>query len=474
MSVHSSIPSTGANVSTHFNVINPSTGLVLDTCPNTTQDEFDLIIQQANQAFAQWSNTLDAERANALLAMADLIDAHSAEIATLLTQEQGKPLKGLGSEFEVQIVRDWLRATAAMSLENKVLEDSAERKALLVRKPVGVVASITPWNWPLMIAIWHIAPAIRVGCSVVIKPANNTPLSTRLMVDILNQALPPGVLNVVTGDIGHTLSAHRDIHKVIFTGSTPVGRTIMRNASTSLKPLTLELGGNDAAIVLPDIIVAERAEALFWGAFINNGQTCLAIKRLFVHADIYDEMCAALVQIASSMPMGDGLDEGNIFGPIQNAAQYTKVYELVEDAINAGGRILCGGLPSNDMKAGKSGGFFFPLTIIADAAAGMRVVDEEQFGPVLPIIKYTDVDAAIASANDCELGLGGSIWSNDIEQAAALASQLECGSVWVNNHGQVLPHIPFGGVKQSGLGVEFGEEGLLAYTRSQALVMPNL
>jgi acyl-CoA reductase-like NAD-dependent aldehyde dehydrogenase len=466
MSVNSPISAT------HFGVINPATGQLLDVCPNTTQAQFDTIIERANQAFIAWSKTSDAERAKALNVMADLIDEHATDIATLLTQEQGKPLKGLGSEFEVQIVRDWLRATAAMSLEDKVLEDSAERKAMLVRKPVGVVASITPWNWPLMIAIWHIAPAIRVGCSVVIKPANNTPLSTRLMVDILNKALPEGVLNVVTGDIGHSLSAHPDIHKVIFTGSTPVGRTIMRNASASLKPLTLELGGNDAAIVLPDIDIVQRAEALFWGAFINNGQTCLAIKRLYVHADIYDELCAALVQIATSMPMGNGLDEANIFGPIQNAAQYEKVYDLVVDAMNAGGRILCGGLPKGTGE-NEPVGYFFPLTIIADAAEGMRVVDEEQFGPVLPIIKYTDIGAAIASANNCELGLGGSVWSDDIELAATLATQLECGSVWVNNHGQVLPHIPFGGVKQSGLGVEFGEEGLLAYTRSQAVVLPK-
>jgi acyl-CoA reductase-like NAD-dependent aldehyde dehydrogenase len=451
----------------YFDVINPATGDVFDTCPDCTEEQLDNAVLAANQAFASWSVTSDEVRSNTLIKMADLIEENSKALAKLLTLEQGKPIKGLGAEFKVQVARDWLRANAAMSLENKVIEDSDERPATLIRKPVGVVASITPWNWPLMIAIWHIAPAIRVGCTVVLKPANNTPLSTLLMVDILNKALPTGVLNVITGDVGHKLTSHSGIHKVIFTGSTPVGKTIMKNAANSLKRLTLELGGNDAAIVLPDVNVAEIAEGLFWGAFVNNGQTCLAIKRLFVHDDMYDEMCDALSQIATSMPMGDGLDEQNIFGPIQNENQYNRIIELVEDATNHGARIVCGGAP----KKGK--GYFYPLTIVANATEGMRLVDEEQFGPVLPIIKYSDIDQVIASANRCDMGLGGSVWAKDKEQARAIAVQLECGSVWINGHGQIMPHIPFGGIKQSGMGVEFGEEGLLEYTTSQAMHFPK-
>jgi len=451
----------------HFNVINPATGEIIESCLNCSAEQLDSAVLGANNAFKTWSKTSDAERVITLNKMADFIEENATELARLLTLEQGKPLKGYGAEFEVQIVCDWLRATAAMPLEEKVLEDSDERLALLVRKPIGVVASITPWNWPLMIAIWHIAPAIRVGCTVVIKPANNTPLSSLLMVELLNKALPSGVLNIITGDIGHKLSYHPGIHKVIFTGSTPVGRIIMKNAAESLKKLTLELGGNDAAIVLPDVNVAEIAQGLFWGAFINNGQTCLAIKRLFVHADIYDEVCEALTEIATEMPMGDGLDETNLFGPIQNKTQFQKVIELVEDAKHCGARILCGGSPIG------GNGFFYPLTLVADATEGMRLVDEEQFGPALPLIKYTDIDQAIASANSSELGLGGSVWSKDIDQAKLIASQIESGSVWINTHGQVLPHIPFGGVKQSGLGVEFGEEGLLEYTRSQAMHIPK-
>jgi len=456
-----------SNTESHFKVINPATGEVVDTCRNCSEVQLEDTVSVAKKAFKLWSKTTNDDRVSALNKMADIVEENAEQLARLLTLEQGKPLKGLGAEFEVGIVCDWLRATAAMSFDNKIVEDSDERQAVLVRKPIGVVASITPWNWPLMIATWHIAPAIRVGCTLVIKPANNTPLSTLLMVELFNQALPSGVLSVITGDVGHKLSSHPDIDKVIFTGSTPVGRLIMKSAAPSLKILTLELGGNDAAIVLPDVDVAKIAEALFWGAFINNGQTCLAIKRLFVHADIYDEVCAALTNIATAMPMGDGLNEKNIFGPIQNQAQFNRVCALVDEAKEQGARVLCGG----SAIAGK--GFFYPLTLVADAKQGMRLVDEEQFGPALPIIKFTDVEQAINSANHCEMGLGGSVWSNDIAQAKLIAIQIESGSVWINNHGQVLPHIPFGGVKQSGIGVEFGEEGLLQYTSTQALHIPK-
>lgn len=448
---------------TTFDVINPSTGKLLNTCPNSTEEQLDSAVAAANVAFKSWSQTSDQVRVDALNKMADLVAENADELAKLLTQEQGKPLKGVGSEFEVEAVVGWLRATAAMSIEPKILEDGDERQAVLFRKPVGVVASITPWNWPLMIAIWHLAPAIRVGCTVVIKPANLTPLSTLLMVDILNKALPNGVLSVITGHVGHQLSSHQGIHKVVFTGSTPVGKVVMKSAADSLKRLTLELGGNDAGIVLPDVNAKEIAEGLFWGAFINNGQTCAALKRLYVHEDVYEQVCEALTEIASHMPMGDGLDENNIFGPIQNKSQFNLVSELVEDAKNSGASILCGGeaLPGN--------GNFYPLTLVANAVEGMRIVDEEQFGPALPIIKYSDIDDAIAQANRSDLGLGGSVWSKDIELAKSIAARIESGSVWINGHGQLLPHVPFGGVKSSGLGVEFGQEGLHEYTTMQSM-----
>ncbi len=455
------------NPSALFDVINPATEEVIDTCLDATENDLNSTVSLANHAFNTWSQTSDEERRDTIIKMASLIKKNSAALAKLLTQEQGKSLKVLGAEFEVQIVHDWLLATADMSLQDKVIEDSDERKALLVRKPIGVVGSITPWNWPLMIAIWHIAPAIRVGCTVVIKPSNNTPLSTLLMVEILNQALPIGVLNVITGDIGHKLSSHPGIDKLVFTGSTPVGKTIMQNASYSLKRLTLELGGNDAAIVLKDANVADIAESLFWAAFINNGQTCLAIKRLYVHDDIYDDVCEALRQIAVSMPMANGLDENCVFGPVQNKTLLNKVSDLVEDAKAHGGKILCGG------QAQKGDGYFYPVTLVADADDDMRLVQEEQFGPALPILRFTDINDALERVNKSELGLGGSVWSADADAALAVANKMQCGSVWINSHGQVMPHIPFGGLKQSGLGCEFGEEGLLAYADTQAVHIPK-
>lgn len=451
----------------NIEVINPATEEVVGQCADCTSEQLDQAVSAAREAFKSWSKSSGQTRSNALNAMADLLEANADELARLLTQEQGKPLKGLGSEFEVQGCIGWLRANAAMSLPVKTVEDGDERQALLIRKPVGVVASITPWNWPLMIAIWNLAPAIRVGCSVVLKPASNTALSTLRMVEILNEALPAGVLNVVAGDVGHQLPNHPGIDKVAFTGSTPVGRKVMANAADGLKCLTLELGGNDAGIVLPDSKIEEIAEGLFWGAFINNGQTCAALKRLYVHESQYDKVCEALTEIATNMPMGNGLDESNIFGPVQNKKQFNFVADLVEDARERGGRVLCGGKPID----GK--GFFYPLTLLADVTDGMRIVDEEQFGPVLPIIKYSDLDDVIERANASEYGLGGSVWSSDIEKAKEIAAQIESGTVWINSHGQVSPLIPFGGVKNSGIGVEHGDEGLMEYTTNQSMVIPK-
>ena len=237
----------------------------------------------------------------------------------------------------------------------------------------------------------------------------------------------------------------------------------MRNAADTLKRLTLELGGNDAGIVLPGTDIGAIAEGVFGSAFLNMGQTCAALKRLYVHESQYEDMCRHLVAIAARQKVGNGLDEGTSFGPIQNRDQFERVCELVEDARAAGARILCGGEPL----PGK--GYFYPPTLVADIADGTRLVDEEQFGPVLPVIRYRDVDEAVRLANASTNGLGGSVWSGDPEAARAVANRLECGTVWINGHAEVLPHCPFGGCKMSGFGVEFGLEGLLEYTRPQLL-----
>jgi acyl-CoA reductase-like NAD-dependent aldehyde dehydrogenase len=359
----------------------------------------------------------------------------------------------------------WTRVTAELELPVEVLQDDAQARIEVHRKPLGVVGSITPWNWPLLIAVWHVIPALRVGNTVVMKPSEFTPLATLRFIELANAILPPGVLNLVTGEgeVGAAISAHPDIDKIVFTGSTPTGRRIMEKAAGNLKRLTLELGGNDAGIVLPDVDPKAIAPRLFGAAFHNNGQTCACLKRLYVHESIYEPLCAELARLANAAVVGDGLDEGTELGPLQNARQYDVVSGLVEDARKHGVRILAGG------QAPEGKGFFYAPTIVADAREGMPLVDEEQFGPALPVIPYSDIDEVIARANRNPNGLGGSIWSTDAARASELAQRLECGTAWVNEHGAVQPDAPFGGVKQSGMGVEFGQHGLAEYTSIQTV-----
>jgi acyl-CoA reductase-like NAD-dependent aldehyde dehydrogenase len=290
-------------------------------------------------------------------------------------------------------------------------------------------------------------------------------LSTIRLVELINEVLPPGVVNVITGEneIGAAMTSHPGIAKITFTGSAATGRKVMVSAAETLKRLTLELGGNDAGIVLPDADPKEIAEGLFWGAFINSGQTCAAMKRLYVHDSIYDKVCTELTAYARKVVVGDGLQANSALGPVQNLLQFNIVAEYVEEARAKGGRVLLGGDPSNGP------GHFYPVTLVADVGEGCKLVDLEQFGPALPIIRYTDVRDAIARANDNPAGLGGSVWSRDTSKAREVAAQLECGMVWINRHGTIQPNAPFGGVKQSGFGVEFGVEGLKEFTTVQTM-----
>ncbi|HKR93163.1 aldehyde dehydrogenase family protein [Novosphingobium sp.] len=437
-------------------VINPADGNVLATVDGVSAAQAEAAISSARAAFPAWAALPEEDRQRLMLRCADIIEQHAEELATLLTQEQGKPLNGLGSRFELSMAATWTRNAANLSLPVDIIQSDDQAHVAVHRMPLGVVAAIVPWNWPLLIAIWQVMPAIRAGNTVVLKPSPFTPLSTLRLVELLQDALPAGVLNAVVGDeaVGPTMTAHPDVAKVSFTGSSATGRRIMASAASTLKRLTLELGGNDAGIVLPDCDPDEIAEALFWSAFINNGQTCVALKRLYVHEDIYDRVCDALLAYARTVKVGDGRDESSQLGPIQNRLQYEKVSRLVERARADGARILCGGEPSEE------DGYFYPVTLIADVTDGTPIVDEEQFGPALPIIRYSDVNDAIRRANATEVGLGGSIWSKDIAKARSLATRLECGTAWVNKHGPIRPDTPFGGIKASGFGVQFGPLGL--------------
>jgi acyl-CoA reductase-like NAD-dependent aldehyde dehydrogenase len=371
----------------------------------------------------------------------------------------------MGSRFEMGGAGAWSGYTAGLSLPVRVLQDNEQGRVELHRKPVGVVGSITPWNYPVLIAVWHVLPALRTGNTVVIKPSPNTPLATLRMVQLLNEVLPAGVINSVscddkTSNLGAQMSAHPGIRKIVFTGSSGTGKRVMQSAASTLKRLTLELGGNDAGIVLPDADAKAIAEGLFWGGFINNGQTCAAMKRLYVHDSIHADVCEHLVAYARQVRMGDGMDEQSLLGPVQNRAQFDIVSRLVGDAKKKG-EVLLGGEPGD--------GLFFPATIVAGLKNGDSLVDTEQFGPALPVIRYSDVNEAIRSANDSENGLGGSVWSSDIDHAKRIASRMECGSVWINKHGAIQPNAPFGGVKSSGVGVEFTEDGLKEYTDPQVI-----
>ena len=451
-----------------FGVRNPATGEVFAQCPVAEAAHLDQAVAAAQKAFTTWSRVDDAVRKAKVHALADILEKNMPELMEILTNENGKPLggyQGIGSGMELGGSIAWTRVTAEFSLPIDVIQDNEDARIEVHRKPLGVVGSIPPWNWPLMIAIWHVMPALRTGNTVVIKPSSLTPLTTMRFVELANEVLPPGVLNIVTAEsgIGSAMAKHPGINKIVFTGSTPTGKSIMQNGATNLKRCTLELGGNDAGIVLPDVDPKEVAPKLFMTGFHNNGQTCACLKRLYVHADVYDDICREMAAIAGSVRIGNGLEEEVDFGPLQNEDQLKFVCELAEDAKKAGGRFLCGG------KRPEGPGYFFPITLVADVTDGTRLVDEEQFGPILPIIKYSDIDDAIRRANRSPFGLGGSIWSKDMEKAKQLASRLECGTAWVNDHASIQPDAPFGGVKESGYGVEFGHYGLEEYTSIQTL-----
>ena len=453
-----------------FDVINPATGEAFASVPAGTVADLNAAVAAARTAFPAWSRTPDAERKGLVHALAGLLEANMPALMELVTKETGKPLGGLngvGAGMEVGGSIAWTHVTADLELPVEVIQDNDDARIEVHRKPLGVVASITPWNWPLMIAIWHVMPALRAGNTVVIKPSELTPVATLRFVELANTVLPAGVLNIVSAErdsgVGEAIAKHPDINKIVFTGSTPTGRRIMESAAGNLKRLTLELGGNDAGIVLPDVDPKAVAAKLFGVTFHNNGQTCACLKRLYVHESIYEELCQELAKLARDAVVGDGLLAETQLGPVQNRKQLDYVAGLVEDAKANGARVLSGG------RARQGNGYFYEPTVLADVTDGMRVVDEEQFGPVLPIIKYADIDEVIHRANDNPNGLGGSIWSNDLAQSAKLALRLECGTAWINEHGAIQPDAPFGGVKQSGIGVEFGHYGLEEYTTIQTL-----
>lgn len=452
-------------------VRDPATGGVVGICPEHTTADLDAAISAARTAQRRWAAESAGERQATLLRAADAVEAAGEALAELLSREQGKPLNGRNARYEVAACVRWLRSTAALTLDADIVVDDELVHAELRYRPLGVIGAIGPWNWPMMITVWQVAPALLMGNSVVVKPSEYTPLSVLALIAVINSELPEGLLAVIAGGraVGEALAVHPGIDKIAFTGSTETGKAIIRSSASTVKRLTLELGGNDAAIVLPDARVPEIADALFWGAFVNAGQTCAAIKRLYVHESIYDEVCQALIEVAGTVPMGIGLDEASLLGPLQNRAQYDIVSGLVEAARDSGATVLVGGDPLADQP-----GFFYPITLVADIDNDNPLVTREQFGPVLPIVRYSTIDEAVAMANGLDVGLGASVWSSDVAHAREIAGRMEAGTVWINRHASNDPRIPFGGAKQSGYGLESGVEGLKAFTQPQVLNTPRV
>lgn len=449
-----------------IDVINPANEQVVGQVPACTADELDRAVAAARRAFKTWSKTPVEERRAVIRAMAGAIDANFEELYRLLTTEQGKP--HMQAQFEIGASSAMMNAQSTLSLEDVINEDSEERLSRTRRVPVGVVGGIVPWNFPLLMAVQKIAPAILSGCTIVLKPSPFTPLTTLRFAELIKDLVPAGVVNIITGEdsLGPLITAHPDIDKITFTGSTATGKKIMEGASKDLKRITLELGGNDASIVLPDADVKKVAEQLFWSSFTNAGQICVAAKRIYIHEDIYDELSAAIADVARTVTVGDGANQGTGVGPIQNKKQFDRVCELIEDARTNGYKFLVGG---NVDPSGS--GYYVPITILDNPPEDARIVAEEQFGPVMPLMKFSTEEEVIARANNSDYGLAGAVWTSNPDRGVAIAEQLETGTVWINEFLHLSPFAPFGGHKQSGFGAEYGVEGLKEFTYSQVITV---
>jgi len=447
----------------HFDVVNPATEALVARAPDSSRDQLNVAVAAARRAFPKWARTKLTERQELVRAIGEAILESQEPFAQLLTCEQGKTLEY--ARWEIAGSAAWFTEFAKIEPIETIVEDSPEHLVKIRHVPIGVAGAIVPWNFPVLMAVWKLAPALIAGNTVVLKPSPFTPLTGLKLGELISQILPPGVVNVVTGgdELGPWISSHPDIDKVAFTGSTETGRRVMESGSRNIKRLTLELGGNDAAIVLPDVDIEDAAQKLFWGAFSNSGQFCVAIKRLFIHESIYDKLSKAIVDYARTVKVGNGAAEGSQLGPIQNAAQFGRLKNLLADIHTNGQKVLLGGEVSDGQ------GYFFPLTIVDNPPDDSRIVSEEQFGPILPLLKYRTIDEAVERANASTHGLGGSVWGKDLHQAEAVANRLQAGMVWVNEIHVVTPYTPFGGHKQSGLGVENGSDGLHEYTNAQTL-----
>ncbi|WQF84679.1 Putative aldehyde dehydrogenase domain, aldehyde/histidinol dehydrogenase [Colletotrichum destructivum] len=446
--------------------VNPSTLEANPEVPVSTPEDVDRAVQAAKKAQEAWAETPYEERQKALARFGEAIEAHAEEFALMLTKEQGKALQF--SQFEVAEATKHFKGMSNLSFPEEVVDNNPDRRVITRYTPLGVAVGIVPWNFPVLLACGKIGPGLVTGNAFILKPSPFTPYCDLKLAELAQQFFPPGVFQALSGDdnLGPWLTSHPGVDKVSFTGSTATGKRVMESCSKTLKRVTLELGGNDAAIVLPDVDVKAIAPKIAMLALYNSGQVCVAIKRIYIHEAIYDELVAEIANFVKNLPIGDGQQEGSVLGPVQNQMQFDRVKELLKDIDEQKLKVVAGSTASASSH-GK--GYFITPTIVDNPPDDSRIVVEEPFGPVFPVLKWSDEKDVIRRANDTLMGLGASVWSKDLDKAQSIAKKLKAGNIWINTHLELQYDAPFGGHKQSGIGYEYGAGGLKAYCNVQSL-----
>jgi acyl-CoA reductase-like NAD-dependent aldehyde dehydrogenase len=447
---------------TRMPVIDPATEDVVGLCPVAGIEHLEAAIAAAKRAFPAWSrSSLDTRRA-LMRSIADAIESRIEPLAALLTSEQGKPLAQ--AKLEIHKGCAILRHFAQAQLPVRTFRHSEAERIYERRVPLGIVAAIVPWNFPIVLLMNKLAPALLTGNCIIAKPAPTTPLTTLEIGHLCASILPAGVINVLSdaNNLGASLTSHPDIAKVSFTGSTETGRKVFQSGAATLKRLTLELGGNDPALILDDANLDAVAPQIFRCAMANSGQVCMAIKRVYVPDALYDGLADRLAALAAAAVVGNGADPNTQFGPVQNVAQFARLKGLIDDS-KTRGTVLSGKAPAGTR------GYFIAPSIVRDIPDDARIVQEEQFGPVLPLLRYTQLDDALARMNHSIFGLGASVWGSDVNRATEVAERVSSGTVWVNRHMSVDPSVPFRGARQSGIGAELGDAGIHEFTQAQVV-----